>query len=229
MILFSGGLDSTYLVYKNLREGNIVYPIYLEILNNEDKVLIEKNQIKLLYNIFSNEYSNIRPITFPMKFGAYNSFHELGLTQAPVWIFGMIYSGLLSNVDEIHVGYVMNDDAISFINDFKRIYMSFKGLLNVEMPPLQFPLFKTKKIEIFANLPEKYKELTITCEHPILNNKGDKLTFNPCGHCDTCTRQKNDKVWSNRNNLEDVLKETDTDLPKSLSITAEINPVTSHE
>jgi len=51
-VLFSGGLDSTYLVWKNLNEGNIVYPIYIEIENNITKTILEKNRIELLYKEF---------------------------------------------------------------------------------------------------------------------------------------------------------------------------------
>lgn len=34
-VLFSGGIDSTYLIWKNLKEGNYVIPFYVEIINNE--------------------------------------------------------------------------------------------------------------------------------------------------------------------------------------------------
>ena len=44
-VLFSGGLDSTYLVWKNLKDGNEVQPIYIEIQNNKVKSTIEKNRI----------------------------------------------------------------------------------------------------------------------------------------------------------------------------------------
>ena len=47
-ILFSGGLDSTYLMWKALKAGHDVYPIYIEVRNNEIKSLIEKQQCELL-------------------------------------------------------------------------------------------------------------------------------------------------------------------------------------
>ena len=59
-VLFSGGLDSTYLVWKNLKEGNTVVPIYLEIANNEDKSKLEKNRIELLRKVFNKLHSKGR-------------------------------------------------------------------------------------------------------------------------------------------------------------------------
>jgi len=47
LIPFSGGLDSTYLVYKNLKEGNFVIPVYIEIIDAvQNKIIIEKQQAK---------------------------------------------------------------------------------------------------------------------------------------------------------------------------------------
>jgi len=42
LVLWSGGFDSTYLVYKNLQEGNNVFTIYNKIINSKDKIKYEK-------------------------------------------------------------------------------------------------------------------------------------------------------------------------------------------
>lgn len=41
-ILWSGGLDSTYLVYSALRAGSTVTPIYVQIHNNCEKPAYEE-------------------------------------------------------------------------------------------------------------------------------------------------------------------------------------------
>lgn len=64
-ILFSGGLDSTYLVWKNLKEGNVVLPIYVEIENNEVKTTMEK---KIVLNYFiKNSLKNFVQTNLIMK------------------------------------------------------------------------------------------------------------------------------------------------------------------
>ena len=50
-VFFSGGLDSTYLVWKNLSDGNTVLPVYVEIENNEVKTILEKNRMESVYKI----------------------------------------------------------------------------------------------------------------------------------------------------------------------------------
>jgi 7-cyano-7-deazaguanine synthase in queuosine biosynthesis len=57
-VLFSGGLDSTYLIWKNLKDGNQVFPIYVEIQNNETKTILEKNRTELLFREFSKEFNS---------------------------------------------------------------------------------------------------------------------------------------------------------------------------
>ena len=56
-LLFSGGLDSTYLMYKNLEEGNIVYPYYIEVKNNEKKTELELNRSNLIVDVFKKNYN----------------------------------------------------------------------------------------------------------------------------------------------------------------------------
>ena len=189
LVLFSGGLDSTYLVYKNLKEGNQVIPIYTEIMNNTKKVYAEKTQIDRIYNLLYEEFSGyLHPIYFPNRFEITGSGGNVSvLPQVPAWIFGIIYSGQLQNVDEVQIGYVMNDDAISYLDDIKAIYHSYQNMVPIKLPELVFPLTKTKKYEIDEKLPEKYRELTISCEYPtIAYNQGIK--FYDCGDCEPCKR-----------------------------------------
>ncbi len=126
-VLFSSGLDSTYLVWKNLKEGNIVTPIYIEIQNNEVKTIIEKNRIKLLYDEFSKEFNGssnyddhkIMPIQYLLSTSVHANEDSLHFKQVPIWIFALVFSQGL-NVDEIQIGYVSNDDAIPYLSDIKK-------------------------------------------------------------------------------------------------------------
>ena len=57
-ILWSGGLDSTYLIYKNLNEGNKVISGYVSLLNNGKKVDMERQAIEKLKEEFNKEFYN---------------------------------------------------------------------------------------------------------------------------------------------------------------------------
>ena len=62
-----------------------------------------------------------------------NSSNDLlSFKQIPAWILGIIYCGELSNVDEVHIGYVMNDDAISYLSEIKKVYNSFQNMQQMQ-------------------------------------------------------------------------------------------------
>lgn len=188
-VLFSGGLDSTYLIYKNLKEGNIVVPIYIEIKNNAIKSKLEKNRIELLYNEFKSEFgNNLQYIEYVLKFDVYGCAHNLAFAQTPVWIVGLVYSQCLG-IDEFQIGYCMNDDAISYLDEIKDIYYSFNKINCEPLKPITFPLVKEHKSQMFRILPPQYKDLIVSCESPILlNEDSKKIEYKPCCECAPCKR-----------------------------------------
>jgi 7-cyano-7-deazaguanine synthase in queuosine biosynthesis len=197
LVLWSGGLDSTYVVYKNLKDGNGVLPVYGEIVNNEDKTLIEKQQVEILHKLFREDYdySYLSNIVFNCKIEILGSNH-LDLLQLPIWLTTILYSQYLKEADEVHIGYVCNDDAASYIEDIKKIYNSFAPLYSFKLPKLVFPIIKYKKEHIINLLPKKYLKQTSSCETPeILNKKEIKekekiVKYKLCGTCHPCKRRK---------------------------------------
>lgn len=193
-VLFSGGLDSTYLVWKNLKEGNEVQPVYIEIQNNAAKTMLEKNRIELLFEKFAEEFNKsyderkIHEIIYVAKVHITYSEYSLYFKQLPIWIFGMSFLQSMK-VDEIQIGYVMNDDAISYLNEIKRIYMSYSGICK-SMIKLKFPIIKSHKSEMVRELPKKYLNLIISCENPsIVGSEDEKIIkYRPCCECGACNR-----------------------------------------
>jgi len=57
LIPFSGGLDSTYLLYKNLKKYNIVTTLYIQLLNNSYKTTIELAHRKYILEYLNKEFS----------------------------------------------------------------------------------------------------------------------------------------------------------------------------
>ena len=186
-VLFSSGLDSTYLVYKNLKEGNVVYPIYIEIENNVNKTILEKNRIELLYKKFAEEFpDNIRYIQHIMRTNVNASENSIHLKQVPVWIIGLLFSQGL-DVEEIQIGYVCGDDSTSYIEDMKEIYYLYERL-SEKLIPIEFPLTKLKKWQIIQYLPEKYHKYLYSCESPnVIGRKTDEfIEYEACCECTAC-------------------------------------------
>lgn len=196
-VLFSGGLDSTYLIWKNLKEGNEVYPIYIEIGNNIYKSILEKNRIDLLYRKFEEEFdvngefdyqTRIHRADYGLKVDVNSHGDGLMFKQMPIWLFGMVFQ-CGNKLDEIQIGYVMNDDAISYINDIQKIYKSYQSISD-KLIPLKFPLVKTSKYQMAAELPPQYFELVVSCENPRIvgSEEAPIVEYEPCCECDACKK-----------------------------------------
>lgn len=194
-ILFSSGLDSTYLVWKNLKEGNQVYPFYFKINNNGGKSRLEINRSELLIKEFNSEFNNhVEYLKQTIELTVNNYSHTIHLQQVPIWILGLVYSQC-EHLDEFHIGYIMNDDAVSYIDDIVKIYKSYTSIVN-DLIPIKFPLLKRKKYEILDELPEKYKNLIVSCENPNVDDVEDIngiLNYRPCGSCAACQRILNER------------------------------------
>lgn len=199
IVLFSSGLDSTYLVYKNLMEGHTVRPVYVEIKNNENKSTIEKQNMHMLYELFQKYYDNIVQPVVVSEVMMNNVSSHLIFKQLPIWIFSIAYLSYYS-VDEIQIAYVANDDALSYIDEIKKFYRAHKWLHTVKQPKLVFPLIKDVKREMMDKLPAEYKPYISSCENPQLqpyrmhvkNPDGEVLKklqlYKPCGSCTPCER-----------------------------------------
>jgi 7-cyano-7-deazaguanine synthase in queuosine biosynthesis len=194
-VLFTGGLDSTYLIYKNLKEGNTVIPFYITIKNNEQKILMEKRSTAAIFDVLDKEYHS--RIYQPVEIMAIDLWHCKGsaaLPQMPVWIFGLWFiQNYPIKLDEIQIGYVMNDDAISYLDDMVTVYNSYHSLTNPslinssnrgEMIPLTFPLVKHHKIDMMDDMPEPLAALVMSCEYMVVI--GDD--HYSCGDCDPCKK-----------------------------------------
>lgn len=194
LILFSGGLDSTYLMWKNLKEGNKVYPVYFEITNNENKTIVEKQQIKLIISELEREFDTHITINYVTNFGVLSYQDNVMFSQPLIWAISMPFS--IDNYhDEINVGYVSGDDAILYLNEIKQLYEATKPFTKKHLE-LRFPLVEEKiyKQEIVDKLPKQYHMLVSSCENPRLKNIGFKYGLNtyrgfePCCNCVPCKK-----------------------------------------
>ena len=173
-------------------DGNTVTPIYVTIENNRHKAQLEKNRIELLYKLFSNEFnkdypSKLNHIEYVLTAHVDANEGSLYFKQVPIWIMAMIFSQGIRGVEEIQVGYVSNDDAISYLKDIKNIYKSY-GAICESLVPLKFPIIKMKKYQMADKLPSKYRDLVVSCENPRLDDceHDGILGYTPCCECVPC-------------------------------------------
>lgn len=169
-VLWSGGLDSTYMIYKLLQEHYHVDAYYVKIGNNPAKTKRELLAIRKLSKLFTEydfEYTGILT-EFTINISKNN---ELKYSQPPIWLFSAYYL-----TGPVFIGYVMNDDSISYIDDYRKIV---KNLNKLRLTPLQieFPLSKISKVEILLTLPKKFLNNITYCESEEKDN---------CAMCSSC-------------------------------------------
>ncbi len=179
-IMFSGGLDSTTLLLRELNKGNIVIPILNRFNSNDDTCSLFKYmmaQIALnkiaekISKIGNNKTILVSPIVCNhVQFGCLG--HGFVYTQQ---MFNSVAPACIGyerirSIDEIMIGTVLGDQGVSYINDMRRLYndaMKFQvkttegytsyvaGREN-KIAKLTFPLFKTEKSQIKS-------EFTVLC------------------------------------------------------------------
>lgn len=217
-ILFSGGLDSTYLLWKNLNNGNNVTPYYNEILNNTSKSRIEKQQMAKIIGTLRQQFGEkLQMPRYAAKAELYTSMFSstLKFKQTPIWLLSTLYMD--QEFDEIQIGYVANDDSIPYIKEIKESYnaLGWMFLEGKHRPELTFPIYQMPKYEMLHELPLDLKELIFSCENPMIMDERelmneDSLNFyrgtlmeffekdeeyrplflkhEPCGECDPCRK-----------------------------------------
>jgi 7-cyano-7-deazaguanine synthase in queuosine biosynthesis len=188
-VLWSGGLDSTYMIQKLLDEDltRHVYAGYVEVQNNENKTAMETKATDNLEKIFNRKY----PGRFNYMRKVYSAYVRnvggwMGLKQMPVWM-AAIMSATPNDTKEICLGYVMNDCAISYLNEFKGVFRAYSKLCwDNKFPKIRFPLSKINKEEIISKIDVELKNHVVWCENPKIIEKDSTRTFEACGHCVAC-------------------------------------------
>jgi 7-cyano-7-deazaguanine synthase in queuosine biosynthesis len=198
LLPFSGGLDSTYLLHKAIKDGHYVEAIYVTLENNECKA---KREIAACYKIldyYKKEYGvnvhfNIRN-KFMLDFG-----EGLELKQPIAWLTALAYS-VDTSFGEVQLGYCIGDHANSYRQEILNIWEAYRGLAGGELPPLTFPIIKELKSQYAQKLPNRVFQMTTFCES---NNEEDT----DCGECHSCRRAMYEETFLmyDRNNTDGQL------------------------
>lgn len=184
VVMWSGGTDSTYLVLNRLLSGGSVTGLYVSVLNNETKTVAELAAIRRMCGFFEK--------MFPRKF-TFNHVAKIDITagtfllkQPLLWMLPAAYFTSVEpdKYNEVCIGYILKDDAISWLEDFKQIWKSLESLTLDGLPTLTFPLSKVPKSDL--KLPEELEACRVFCECP---TKGED-DYKSCGRCEKCLSEK---------------------------------------
>lgn len=187
LIPWSGGIDSTYLIQWYLEQEYDVYAGYIDVKNNGLKSVIEKQSIDKIVPIIKNKFHRFSYIGTLLEIDVLHNDSYLSLCQPLLWLLPLAYN--THHYSEIAIGYVMNDCAISYLDDILKVWNAYKGFAYYQdrWPELKFPLIKKQKLDIWNLMDKEIRELCVWCERP----KDDQIKgFVVCGKCGPCKRRK---------------------------------------
>lgn len=190
LLLFSGGLDSTYSLYRLLQEGKGVDLLYADGGQHPHKRAAEEIARKEVLTRLSHhlkitsEFKTWEPRS-TIKFG--NS-PSVGFSQVPAWLIASLEIVDPAIHDEVIVSYVAGDQAVAVLNDMRDAWYYLWRVAKVSsaaLVPLNFHLVYMTKEDIVNQLPQEIVEATWVCETPIVSSDD----YLPCGACPACKRR----------------------------------------
>jgi len=202
LIPFTGGLDSTYLLIKNIEKKNTIQTFYVQVENNHHKTEIELAHRRYILEYLSDKFGGAS-----LGLGRDNTSAKisisgrLAMSQPPIWL--LFINFVSCGQKTVEISYVLNDCAVSFIDDIKKMYKTYRPFFDClkTQPKLKFPLIKTQKSSIYYNIPHDLRKYTWSCECPDIQktqNTKDHLVYSNCGDCDSCKKEKMFDIFSNR-------------------------------
>lgn len=179
-VLWSAGVDSTYLILKLLKEGHSVSTGYFSLENNVEKTKMEKKSIETLVPMIQKLYPSFRHNgEIGTMFWKGRCNHSL--SQFPLWLYTLSWQGD-SVYTHVATGMVMNDDAVSYIDEAQKFWRAMKPFRH-HHPKLVFPIKKEKRENFYHSIPEDIRKHLWWCEVPVKNQFGE---CSPCGKCPPC-------------------------------------------
>ena len=193
LVMFSGGIDSTYLLYQQLTETtdnihahHIVFKPHSKFKRDDVESLACERIYKYLMNIRSFTYSSSELDLSQFPYTGWDSDSQLFMA-----------SRVAPSLAAKNITVMIGDNA----NDYKQENVADRLERNVSSnlwtallnsledhqrerinPKIQYPIANLSKQEIIERLPKDLLDLTWSCREPIRNDSG----VHPCRKCHAC-------------------------------------------
>lgn len=189
LVLFSGGLDSTYLMYKHAKEGRQTHHMYLTGGQTARKIECESEAREKILKYFYEHYpkacfSEHRGSNegYPVTLNFANGY-GVSWSQSIAWLICALGAVNPDRHSSVQVSYVLGDQALQLIETMQTAWKALWTMAKLgELVPLEFPLKHTTKYNIMQEMPRELYKLTWVCETP----RGLDGERQPCGTCYGC-------------------------------------------
>ncbi len=185
VVLFSGGVESTCLLYMYLKKGLLVYPIYIKAGYPWEDLELENAKGLWLYT--KKRYRNLMPIRVlhtinPEKLSKRSHERDLFIPLRNLSLLSLAGSyAMLKGIKHVAIGslgiYPFPDNNAEYMNRLQ----SLMGL------QLLTPFMGMEKYEVLKRFSEEVPlERTLSCIRP--KKLMGKIV--PCGRCEKCKEKR---------------------------------------
>lgn len=224
LIVLSGGMDSTYMLWKALEKGD-VHTCYIKASQHPNKIPVElearMNVIEYFTKLTGNKVLTDTIVDLPTirwqesrkRFpndgfewvdSGDNIVKDHTWAQAPLWLFGLLFVADGRIHSSVNVGNVMGDGISSHLGDMKLAWQHTVMYCKANFVSLEFPLRYVDKSMIMNTLPLDVFTKLWVCELPRIDEHD---ITQPCGQCPACTTMLK-YIWEWEYNTKLNFKET---------------------
>lgn len=201
LILFSGGLDSTYLLELKLREGD-VETMYVSGAQSPDKIQKELAARKAIIAVLEKETGHqVRKdysISLPDVMGGRNYVPDHTFLQPMMWLTGALHVTNADRHSELLIAYVTGDGILSHLHQITQAWESIQGFTKTTSIPIGFPTMHFSKQNILDNISRRAVQHVWVCELP----ETKRHTVKSCGNCVPCLTMAGQlHIWEKRNGM----------------------------
>lgn len=174
LVMFSGGLDSTGVLYRLMKSKEELLVHHLYLSNKENRAEAESFAVKNVVDYMKK----IREFSYTESYHEYPSYNGNFMWDSDLYNFvaGTICASA-KTIAEVAIGRTKSDTALD---------RSERGtkILNILSPNVKkiFPVGEMTKKEIYEMLPKELRELTWSCRTPIYKENNIEM----CKRCKTC-------------------------------------------
>jgi|688.fasta_scaffold19208_2 7-cyano-7-deazaguanine synthase in queuosine biosynthesis len=178
LLMFSGGLDSTGVFYKLIKEKRKLHVHHLYLVNKENRQKAEDVAVKSVCEYMKN----LGNFYYSESIHEYPCYNDSFMWDSDLYNFiaGTICLSL-KTIKEVAIGRTKTDSSRRVDERAKRGTTIFESFgTNAKKV---YPLIDLTKKEIYESMPEDLRNLTWSCRTPIYYVNGD---IKECGKCKAC-------------------------------------------
>lgn len=175
--MFSGGLDSTAMLWNYVKGESELHVHHLYLVNKENRARAEDRAVKDIVDYMRS----IRDFGFSESYHEYPCYNNNFIWDSDIFSFmaGSICLGM-KTIREVAVGMTasdMNGRLSARVERANKIFDAFgSGAKKV------YPLMEMTKKQVWEMLPSELREMSWSCRTPLYEGEDIRR----CGRCRTC-------------------------------------------